>query len=100
MKIVFVHLGKEHLGIEILSSLLKQEGHKVELVWDVGLFSKVDSALHIPFLERIFEKRNIAQEVAQKNPDLVAFSVYTTTYQWACDRAKEIKECLSFPLLF
>ena len=100
MKIVFVHIGKEHLGIEILSSLLKREGHEVNLVWDVGLFSKVDSTFHMPHLERIFKKRNIAEEVIKKNPDLVAFSAYTTTYQWACDRAREIKNHLSVPIVF
>ena len=100
MKIVFVHLGREHLGIEYLSSILKKQGHKVELVCDQGLFSREDNVFYSPFLERFFREKDLVKKIITAEPDLVAFSPYTTTYQWACGLAKELKEHTSVPIVF
>jgi len=100
MKIVFVHFGKEHLGIEFLSTILKQHRHDVALVWDNGLFSKKDSALYFPFLEKVFNKSDLVQEVLNHSPDLVAFSAYTSTYQWSCNIASQIKKNRNIPIVF
>lgn len=100
MKIVFVHLGRENLGIEYLSAILKREGHQVSLVHDPGLFSTEDNVFYLPFLEYVFKKRDIVKDVINRKPDIVAFSVYTTTYRWACKIAEEIKKHISVPVIF
>jgi len=100
MKIVFVHFGRENLGIEYLSVVLKKQGYQVELVHDCGLFSREDNVFYSPFLERIFKKKDIVKKVITKKPDIVAFSVYTTTYKWACEISTEIKKCISVPIVF
>lgn len=101
MKITFVHLGREHLGIEYLSAVLKMAGHEISLVHDPGLFGAADNVLYIPFLERIFTQRQkMLEKIQRLDPDLIAFSVYTSTYQWSCDMAKLIKNYMNKKIVF
>jgi radical SAM superfamily enzyme YgiQ (UPF0313 family) len=101
MKITFVHLGRENLGIEYLSASLKRAGHKVFLAHDPGLFSREDNILYVPFLEKFFSrKKAVLNEVEKSNPDIVAFSVYTSTYPWALDVAGEVKKKIGAKIVF
>ena len=100
MKVVFVHLGREHLGIEYLSAVLKREGYQVELVHDAGLFSLEDNVFYFPFWEKFFRQKDMAKQVISKKPDLIAFSAYTPTYKWASILAAEIKQAYSVPIVF
>ncbi len=92
MRVVFVNYGRENLGIEYLSAFLKREGISVSLVNDPGLFSREDNVLYVPVLEKLCKIRNIAEQVIKLRPDVVAFSVYTSTYGWAREVAAQIKE--------
>ena len=101
MKVTFVHLGREHLGIEYLSSVLKKEGHQTSLAYDPGLFGPEDNVFYIPSLERVFnQKKKVIATIKNSKPDLVAFSVYTSTYRWACGIARIIKETLGVKTVF
>lgn len=101
MKITFVNFGRENLGIEYLSSILKGAGFKTALVNDAGLFSKEDNVFYIPFLEKLFErKKRVIEEIVKSMPNIVAFSAYTPTYGWACDIAQEIKKRLNAKVVF
>ncbi len=101
MRISFIHLGRENLGIEYLSAVLKKAGHETSLSLDPGLFGLNDNVLYIPFLERLFEQRErILEEVGRFEPQLIAFSVYTTTYQWACQLASLLKQRMEVPIAF
>lgn len=96
-----MHLGKENLGIEYLSSLLKMTGHQTSLAWDPGLFGPEDNVFYIPFLERVFnQKEKVIAKIEESNPDLVGFSAYTSTYPWACDIARIIKEKMGVKTVF
>jgi anaerobic magnesium-protoporphyrin IX monomethyl ester cyclase len=101
MKVTFVHLGRENLGIEYLSAVLKQEGHDVGLAYDPGLFGLSDNVFYIPFLERMFDRRaQVLEEIERSRPDVLGFSVYTGTYQWALDIAREAKARFAIPTIF
>ncbi len=101
MRITFVHLGREHLGIEYLSSIVKQDGHEVFLAYDPGLFGPEDNVFCIPFLERLFDqRRQVISMIRETSPDLIAFSVYTGTYQWACSIASEVRQSMNTPIVF
>lgn len=101
MNVTFVHIGREHLGIEYLSSVLKKEGHKVSLAYDPGLFGPEDNVFYAPCLERVFSrKKDIISTIENTNPDVVAFSVYTSTYPWACDIARIIKQTTGVKTVF
>lgn len=101
MRITFVHLGREHLGIEYLSGILKHQCHEVALAYDPGLFGPEDNVFYIPFLEKVFDRRQqVIATIKASSPDLIAFSVYTGTYQWACGIAREIRRDLDTPVVF
>lgn len=91
MKIVFIAITVENLGIEFLSSFLKSKGHEVELVFDPRLFAT--EALVSKGLEKIFDITDeIVKQVNEKNPDIIGFSVFTCNYQRSLFLARKIKK--------
>lgn len=100
MKITFVYLGAESLSIEILSSVLRKNKHSTYLAFDPGLFAE-RQYLDMPFLARIFDyKKRLLKDIYNTQPDIVAFSVGTDIYQWACGIAEEIKKNSNVPIIF
>ncbi|MGD8237815.1 MAG: radical SAM protein [Armatimonadota bacterium] len=101
MRVTFVHIGRENVGIEYLSSVLKQAGHETCLALDQGLFGPNDNVLCVPFLERRFSQdRQVVRKVLRSNPDLIAFSVYTNTYQWSRRMAAALRRHVDAPIVF
>lgn len=101
MKIGFVHLGRENLGIQYLSSVAKEYGHQVALYYDPGLFGSNDNVFYIPSLESKFGKSGyLLERISIDKPDVICFSVYTTTFRWALDLAGKLKEQSGIPILF
>lgn len=99
MKILFVHAENENLGVQYLSSVLKEAGHDVKLIFDPCLFK--DSFFSNRLLHKIFNyKKILVKQAKNYNPDLVAFSVLSDRYAWACDMAKELKEHINAPFIF
>lgn len=96
MKVVFVYKGSESLGIEYLSSFLKNKGHQTELVFDPAVFSS-DRGRDNQLLSRLFDnyQGRVIERVISAEPDLVAFSVYTANYRWALELAGLINDFLS-----
>ena len=95
MHIKFCHLGREHLGIEYLSAVLKQNipGIVVSLAYDPGYFSKQDNTLHSPFLEKAFSReKELLSEIFREKPDVVAFSAYTANFEWIKRFAQTVKD--------
>ncbi|MBF0331214.1 MAG: B12-binding domain-containing radical SAM protein [Candidatus Omnitrophica bacterium] len=90
MKIAFVAFGYENLGIEYLSSYLKEKGHETALVFDPALFKTYH--LQNDFLAGIFNfRKNIVDKILAVHADVVAFSVLSDNYQWAKGIAEEVK---------
>lgn len=99
MRIAFIHPEMEYLGIEYLSSVLKNGGHNVRLFFDPQLFS--DTVSKSSFLSRVFDYQDkLVSELKCYSPDLVAFSLLSTNYQWAYALARRIKKELPVPLVF
>lgn len=100
MKVVFVALGQEQLGISILSAVLRRAGHDTALVFDPALFAD-RYYLELPALGRLFQREaRVVDEVVAEAPDLVAFSVLTPTYTWALDVAARVRARLEVPVIF
>ena len=92
MKIAFAHLGRESLGIEYLSAVLKRAGHETRLALDPGLFGENDNVFYVPALERLLDqRRRVVEEIVSWSPDVVAFSAYTSTFQWCLDVAQAVR---------
>lgn len=94
MKIAFVYMGAENLGIEYLSAAAKKAGHDVRLLYDPAVFHG-NIMWDIPALARIFNlKDRMVSEIAKWKPDVTAFSCVTSNYQWALSFAADVKKVL------
>jgi radical SAM superfamily enzyme YgiQ (UPF0313 family) len=100
MKVLFVKNETECMGIECLSSYLKLRGHSVNLVFDPLLFA---SPLYFrnATLSKLLDLKNVVIErILRHNPDIVAFSVLSYEYAWACSIAAAIKRKKNTPIIF
>jgi radical SAM superfamily enzyme YgiQ (UPF0313 family) len=97
MKILFYYRGRESLGIEYLSAVLKRGGHTVDLIFDPGL----DNNFYWNSkLLKIFHNEELMIEKAERfSPDLVAFSSTTNEYPAVCRIAHILKERLGVPAI-
>lgn len=102
MKVVFVCRGFESLSVEYLSAFLRRAGHQTQLVYDptpAGYFH--DKLKNNPFYSRFFDfQDNTVEEIVNSNAGLVAFSVVSDSYGWACDIAAKVKEKKNIPVIF
>ena len=99
MKVTFLYMGAENLGIESLSAMLEKHGHQTALVFDPALFDD-KYYLQIPFLAKLFKYKNIVEDVLATNPDIVLFSVFSDCNQWALDIARKMKQAKNIPIIF
>lgn len=98
-KVIFISSPYENLGIEYMSSVLKNSGHSVYLIIDPCLF--LNTYQKNKFLSKIFDyKSYIIEKVKKIQPDLICLSVMTDNYQWALDLAKRIKKNSSASIVF
>jgi radical SAM superfamily enzyme YgiQ (UPF0313 family) len=99
MKVVFVYKEAESLAIEYLSAVLKQHGHETSLIYESFIFDS--EYLSMPSITRRANRPpKVAQRILKEKPDLVAFSVVSDYYQWACAVAKELKAVCNAPVVF
>ncbi|HQO59180.1 MAG TPA: cobalamin-dependent protein, partial [Candidatus Omnitrophota bacterium] len=99
MKVAFINDSCERLGVEYISAVLKQHGHTVKLFADPQLFN--DENFTIAPLAGFFDQQEeLLVRVREFQPDLVAFSVVTDFYQWACRLARRVKAVMDVPVLF
>jgi anaerobic magnesium-protoporphyrin IX monomethyl ester cyclase len=100
MRVVFVALGQEQLGISMLSAVLRRAGHETALAFTPALFHD-RYYFDVPVLRDVFDRtaRVIDEAVALK-PDLLAFSVLTPTYKWCLSVARQVKARAGCPVIF
>lgn len=99
MKVLFIHSQAESIGVEMLSSALKNAGYDVNLLFDPLLFR--DEVFSSKFLSRIFDyKDQITQKAISLKPKLICFSVISDTYSWALEVARSIKRISDVPIIF
>lgn len=92
MKVTFVAMGTEQLPISLLSAILKRDGHEVGLAFSASLFNDRFN-LEIESLGKFFDDRNeVIKAIVKQQPDVLAFSPLTSTYQWMLGIAREAKQ--------
>jgi anaerobic magnesium-protoporphyrin IX monomethyl ester cyclase len=90
MRIAFIVAEDESLGVGYLSSLLKEKGHEVFLVFDPKQFDR--AYLRSRFLSKFFSRQEEnLKKIGKIKPDLIGFSCVTANYQWALNFSKKIK---------
>lgn len=98
MKILFYYKEAESLGIEYLSSVLKQAGHKTELIFDFGSSNKF-GVVKSSFFKLADETNKLIRKAKQFSPDLIAFSCETDSWQDTKKMAYLLKKELGAPTI-
>jgi len=93
MKVLFIAKGQESLSIEYLSSVLKREGHQVELLFDPGL-DNILGFLNLKFLKLRNDEWYI-EKIKKIAPDIVAFSCLTNLFSFVKEKASLVKRHFS-----
>lgn len=92
LRITFVGLGTEQLGISQMSSIARRDGHKVGMAFSASLFHDRFN-LEFPSISPYFDDtHNVIQAIKDQKPDVICFGALTSTYQWMLEIAKHAKE--------
>lgn len=97
IKILFFHKNFESLGVEYLSSVLKEGGHKTDLVFDPAFNENPYLKLNFPGQKSMQEK--MIRKAKQFSPDLVAFSSTTYMFPFVRQMAPVLKSELDVPII-
>ncbi len=91
MRITFVGIGWEQLGISMMSALAKLHGHEVRLAFSASLFND-RLQLTSPGLSGLFDDTDLVlRDIARQKSDVIAFSPISGTYQWMLSVAQRAK---------
>lgn len=97
MKVLFIDNFSFNFGIASLSSVLKQNGHNVELLY--YSFSKLrcsDVYLHP---EKYYSFDKIADKAMERKPDIIGFSVLSANYMFYKKAAEAIRKKTNIPIV-
>lgn len=91
MKITFLGIGSEQLGISQLSAIAKKCGHETNLAFSAQLFNDRYN-LQFPSIAKYFDDtQNAIDTIKNTQPDVIAFGALTSTYQWGLEVAATAK---------
>lgn len=95
------YLVREALDLETLSAVLRRAGHDVTFVYDPDTFGVTDNVFQIPAFARLFssDKRTI-RRILRAQPDVIIFSVLSSTYTWCRETAEAVKRETTAPVVF
>ena len=92
VRIVVCNRLTEYLGVEILSALLKREGHSVELIFEPDLLAAAFvRALPAPLATHLDSVQRAARRVLAREPDLVLFPSEINSFTWCAEVGEQIK---------
>lgn len=84
----------------MLSAVLRRAGHETALVFNPALFND-RYYFDVPVLRDVFDRTaRVVEEAVALEPDLLAFSVLTPTYQWCLNVAAQVKARTGCPVIF
>ena len=73
MRISFVSLGWEQLGVSLLSAIAKEQGHEGQVAFSPSLFNDRYN-LSIPSLATFFDdRRDVMSLIENQKPDVLCF---------------------------
>src|SRR2546422_5848708 len=97
MRVLFYYRGVENLGVGYVMSMLKANGHEIDLIFDPGL----DDNLYIkaPHLAWLNKHEVLLERARAFRPDLVCIGSLTNLWPFASKMATKLKEALGVPIL-
>jgi radical SAM superfamily enzyme YgiQ (UPF0313 family) len=97
MRVLFYYRGIENLGVGYLMSMLKANGHDIDLIFDPGLDDNLFiKAPHLAWLNR---HEALLERARAFKPDLVAMGVLTNLWPFAAKMAEKLKQTMGVPIL-
>lgn len=98
MRILFYDIGEvDYKGVELLSAVLKKNGHIVDLLLDPGLGNHY--YLKIPFLNKIIKESSLIDAAIAFKPDLIAMSIVTNKFLLFKEFATKLKKHIDVPII-
>ncbi|MBU0477574.1 B12-binding domain-containing radical SAM protein [bacterium] len=97
MKILFIDNFSFNFGIASISSVLKQSGHDVELLYYT--FSKMKGIDIYRNPSKYYSFNKIADEIIGRKPDIIGFSVLSSNYMFYKNTAEAIRRRTDIPIL-
>ena len=93
VRIVVCNRLTEYLGVEIISALLKERGHCVELVFEPDLLAAAFvRSLPDRLAARLDSVRRAARRVLASQPDLVLFPSEINSFEWCAAVGASLKQ--------
>ncbi len=105
MRVTLVYRGRYHvreaLDLEVLVPLLRRQGHTVTFVYDPDTFGVTDNVFQAPRLARwLGDDERTLRRIAASRPDVVLFSVLTSTTPWCRAMAQRVKDRTGATVVF
>ena len=97
MRVLFYYRGVESLGVGYLMSMLKHNGHEIDLIFDPGLDDNL--FLKAPFLAWLNRDQALMERAKAFQPDLICVSVLTNIYPFVRKWCRRLKEEIGVPIL-
>ncbi|MCK4882731.1 MAG: B12-binding domain-containing radical SAM protein [Candidatus Omnitrophica bacterium] len=92
MRITFVGISSEQLGVSMMSSLAKLAGHDVRLAFSASLFNDRQHLTATSLISSLFDDSDIVlKTIKEQMPDVIAFSPVSGIYQWSLSIAERAK---------
>jgi radical SAM superfamily enzyme YgiQ (UPF0313 family) len=98
MRILFFDIGEtDYKGIELLSAVLKDKGHVVDLILDPGLGKHY--YLKLPFLNRLISTNTMLDKAERFKPDLIGMSIVTNNFAYFREFGQLLKQRMNVPII-
>lgn len=97
MRVLFYYRGIENLGVGYLMSMLKANGHEIDLIFDPGFDDNL--FLKAPKLQWLNRHEALLERAKAFNPDLVAIGALTNLWPFAKQMAARLKQALGVPIV-
>lgn len=92
MKVVFLGIGMIQYGISHLASIVRSEGHTPSVIFSAQIFNDRFN-LQFPSIAKYFDDTLVViDDIIELNPEVIAFSALTSTYQWGLNVINEVKK--------
>jgi radical SAM superfamily enzyme YgiQ (UPF0313 family) len=95
--VLFYYRGIESLGVGYLMSMLKHNGHEIDLIFDPGLDDNL--FLKAPHLAWMNRHEALLERARAFRPDIVAMGSPTNIWPFASKMAEKLKHALGVPIV-
>src|SRR5262249_2035367 len=97
VRVLFYYRGIENLGVGYCMSMLKANGHEIDLIFDPGLDDNL--FLKAPHLAWLNRHEALLERARAFKPDLIAMGSLTNLWPFAKKMAEKLKETIGAPIV-